>query len=229
MGQTGCGKSTIIQLLACFYMPRCGQLLIDHRFLIEELNIAAWRQNLSIALQEPDLFSGIVRDNIAYSIGGTSANAELTQATQAEVEQAALWACVHDEITAMPEGYETQVDYKGRALSGGQRQRVAIARALLRPTTHVLLLDEATSALDNATQARVQDGIGAYLEARRRSGRAVTVISVAHRLTTISHCDQVVGLDGGRIIEKGSHDELMALGGEYRARWEMYAESVSMH
>ncbi|KAG5504597.1 hypothetical protein JIQ42_06435 [Leishmania sp. Namibia] len=229
MGQTGCGKSTIIQLLACFYMPRCGQLLINHRFPIEELNIAAWRQNLSIVLQEPDLFSGTVRDNIAYSLGGTSANAELTQATQAEVEQAARWACVHDEITAMPEGYETQVGYKGRALSGGQRQRVAIARALLRPTTHVLLLDEATSALDNATQARVQDGIDAYLEARRRSGRAVTVINVAHSLTTIRHCDQVVVLDGGRIIEKGSHDELMALGGEYRTRWKMYAESVSMH
>ncbi|KAG5482882.1 hypothetical protein LSCM1_06916 [Leishmania martiniquensis] len=228
MGETGCGKSTIVQLLACFYVPRCGQLRINHRVPIEDLDIAAWRRNLSIVLQEPDLFSGTVRDNIAYSTGVTGTSAESMEATQAEVEQAARWACVHDEIMAMPEGYDTQVGYKGRALSGGQKQRVAIARALLRPTTHVLLLDEATSALDNATQAKVLAGIDEYLEARRRSGRAVTVISIAHRLTTIRHCDQIVVLGSGRVIEKGSHDELMALGGEYRTRWKMYAESISM-
>ncbi|KAK7196096.1 ATP-binding cassette protein subfamily B, member 2 [Novymonas esmeraldas] len=236
MGQTGCGKSTIIQLLACFYAPRGGQLLVNRRFPIGDLDIAAWRRHVSIVLQEPDLFSGTVRDNIAYSVSsgsgsagdaGDAGDAELAAPTQAEVEQAARWACIHDDIVAMPEGYDTEVGYKGRALSGGQKQRVAIARGLLRRTTRVLLLDEATSALDNATEARVQAGISAYLDQRRRSGHAVSVISIAHRLTTIRDCDQIVVLDGGRIIEQGSHDELMALGGEYRTRWELYAAGVA--
>ncbi|KPA75143.1 p-glycoprotein (MDR1) [Leptomonas pyrrhocoris] len=224
MGETGCGKSTIIQLLACFYAPRCGQLLINHRFSIDQLSLCAWRRNLSIVLQEPDLFSGTVRENIVYAV----LNSEAAAATEEEVVQAAKWACIHDDILAMPEGYNTQVGYKGRALSGGQKQRVAIARGLLRRTTQVLLLDEATSALDNTTEAKVQDGIAAYIEARRRGGNAVTVISVAHRLTTIRNCDQIIVLDGGCILERGTHDELMALNGEYKARWDLYTAGVAV-
>jgi ATP-binding cassette, subfamily B (MDR/TAP), member 1 len=226
IGQTGCGKSTIIQLLACFYAPRCGQLLVNHCFPIQQLNIRAWRRNLSIVLQEPDLFSGTVRENIVYAIDSNEDDAE---PTEEEVVQAAKWACIHDDIIAMPEGYNTQVGYKGRALSGGQKQRVAIARGLLRRTTRVLLLDEATSALDNATEAKVQEGIEEYINAHRRRGDAVTVISIAHRLTTIRNCDQIVVLDGGRIIEQGNHEQLMSLNGEYKTRWDLYASGIAVH
>ena len=232
MGQTGCGKSTIIQLLACFYAPRCGQVLVNHHFPIDQLNIRAWRRNLSIVLQEPDLFSGNVRENIMYAVRGDEAGTADTYdapATEEEMVQVAKWACIHDDILAMPEGYDTQVGYKGRALSGGQKQRVAIARGLLRRTTQVLLLDEATSALDNATEAKVQAGIEAFLEARRRRGEAVTVISIAHRLTTIRNCDQIIVLDGGRIVEQGNHETLMALNGEYKMRWDLYAAGVAVH
>ncbi|KPI87457.1 p-glycoprotein (MDR1) [Leptomonas seymouri] len=228
MGQTGCGKSTILQLLACFYAPRCGQLLINNRFSIDQLSLREWRRNLSIVLQEPDLFSGTVRENIVYAVHNDESDGEAAP-TEEEVVQAAKWACIHDDILAMPEGYDTQVGYKGRALSGGQKQRVAIARGLLRRTTKILLLDEATSALDSATEAKVQQGIDEYIDVRRRGGSVVTVLSVSHRLTTIRNCDQIIVLDGGCIVEQGSHDELMALQGEYKTRWDLYTSGTAVH
>lgn len=176
------------------------------------LDVVEWRRQLSIVLQEPSLFSGSVRSNILYS---------RPDATDEEVEEAARMASIHDEILLMPDGYETDVGYKGRALSGGQKQRVAIARGLLRHP-RVLLLDEATSALDSATEHRVQCGID---EARAK--HAMTVITVAHRLTTIRDADKIVVLDGGAIIEEGSHDELMALNGQYRERWLAYQQPTT--
>ncbi|RNF25640.1 ATP-binding cassette, sub-family B (MDR/TAP), member 1 [Trypanosoma conorhini] len=207
MGQTGCGKSTIIQILARFYDYRSGKVFINGKDL-RELDVSAWRESISIVLQEPDLFSGTVRDNIRYSS---------PSATNEEVEEAARLAGIHDDILRWPQGYDTGVGYRGRALSGGQKQRVALARGFLR-RAKLLLLDEATCALDNVTEERVQEGINEY---QRRHG--VTVISIAHRLTTIRHCDQIILLDSGRIHECGSHEYLMSLNGEYRTRWELYA------
>jgi ABC-type multidrug transport system fused ATPase/permease subunit len=123
---------------------------------------------------------------------------------------------VHDEIAALEHGYATDVGYMGSALSGGQKQRVAIARGLLRKP-RLLLLDEATSALDNATEARVMTGLAAYCADHR-----ISVVSVAHRLTTIRNSDAILVLDGGVVLERGSHDELMSLGGHYAHRWKQY-------
>lgn len=206
MGSTGCGKSTVIQLLARYYGMNHGTITVDGKD-ITTLDLVTWRKNMSIVLQEPSLFSGTVRDNIRYS---------MPTATDEEIEEAARLACIHDDILSWPDGYNTDVGYKGRALSGGQKQRVAIARGLLRKPK-LLLLDEATSALDNATEARVQEGINLA-----HSRHPMTIVAVAHRLTTIRHADKIIVMDSGIIIEEGNHDELMALDGEYKVRWDLY-------
>ncbi|CUF11185.1 ABC transporter, putative [Bodo saltans] len=207
MGQTGCGKSTAIQMLARFYNPTEGEIRVNGKHMVD-IDLQTWRKNISIVLQEPNLFSGSIRENIRYSLEG---------ATDEEVERAARLASIHDDIVKMPNGYDTDVGYKGRALSGGQKQRVAIARGLLRKPK-LLLLDEATSALDNATENKVQEGIEtAFRE------HPMTVVSIAHRLTTIRHANKILLLDEGEILEEGNHDELMALNGEYKTRWELFA------
>ena len=211
MGKTGCGKSTIVQLLARFYDYQ-GQININGNDL-KSLDVTEWRKSLSIVLQEPALFSGSVMENIKYS---------REEATEEEVFEVARLAAINDDILLMPNGYDTDVGYKGRALSGGQKQRVAIARALLR-NPRLLLLDEATSALDNATECRVQQGIEAA-----HAANPMTIISVAHRLTTIRHANRIVLMESGVIIEEGSHDELMTMdGGQYKERWETYQQISS--
>lgn len=210
MGQTGCGKSTMIQMLARFYNPVDGDVRVNGKSL-QDIDLQKWRENISIVLQEPNLFSGTIRENIRYS---------LPEATDEEIERAARLAHIHDDIQDMPNGYDTDVGYKGRALSGGQKQRVAIARGLLRKPK-LLLLDEATSALDNATENKVQAGIE---EAHREN--PMTIVSIAHRLTTIRHANKILLLDEGEILEEGNHDELMALNGEYKIRWELFSTAT---
>lgn len=205
MGQTGCGKSTIVQLLARFYNPSRGVVSVNGHDLAS-LDIVTWRENISIVLQEPSLFSGTIRENIKYSC---------PQATDEEMIEAARLACIHDDILKMDNGYDTEVGYRGRELSGGQKQRVAIARGIIK-CPRLLLLDEATSALDNATEAAVQENLNAY---QKRFD--VTIISIAHRLTTIQNADQIVLLDYGRVREQGTHEELIALNGEYKMRWDL--------
>jgi len=211
MGSTGCGKSTIIQLLGRFYDPAAGSVSINGVDL-RTIDIKTWRSELSACLQEPSLFSGTVRDNIKYS---------RPDATDDEVEQVAKLASVHTDILAMQKGYDTEVGYKGRMLSGGQKQRVAIARALLR-RPRLLLLDEATSALDNSTEANVMRGLDEYCR-----GHPTTIVSVAHRLTTIQQSDKIILLDAGIVLEEGSHEQLIALNGHYARRWEQY--QAGMH
>jgi ATP-binding cassette subfamily B (MDR/TAP) protein 1 len=212
MGKTGCGKSTIVQLIARFYDPARGDITINGDSL-KKIDLKVWRSHLSIVLQEPALFSGSVMSNIKYGID--------REVTDEDVYEAARLAQIHEDVLKMPKGYDTDVGYRGRQLSGGQKQRVAIARALLR-RPKILLLDEATSALDNATEAAVQAGIE---KAQKQFG--MSTIAIAHRLTTIRNCDKILLLEDGEVLESGNHEELMALNGEYRSRWELYAASMS--
>jgi len=198
VGPSGAGKSTLADLVPRFHDPTQGRVTLDGVDL-RDLKLSELRGMLGMVTQETILFHDTVRNNIAYG---------LPKAPQAEVEAAARAANAHDFIAALPQGYDTVLGEKGTRLSGGQRQRIAIARALLR-NPPLLILDEATSALDTESERLVQQAIDEVME-----GRAVLVI--AHRLSTVHRADQIVVLDRGRIVERGTHDELLRLGGLYR-------------
>lgn len=197
VGRSGSGKSTILSLLMRFYQPTSGAIRFDGCDL-REITEASLRSNMSVVFQESFLFNTTVRENIRLG---------RLHATDQEVERAATAAQL--DLALLSEGYDTIVGERGGRLSGGQRQRVALARAILEDPA-ILLLDEATSALDPATETAFNATLAQY--ARNR-----TVISVTHRLTGIRHADQIYVVDGGRIVEHGSHDELMAHGGLYRS------------
>jgi len=225
MGETGCGKSTLVGLLTRFYDPAAGTVTVtlsnskkgggggnnEAVLPLKAMDLGVWRQRISLVLQEPSLFSGTIRENILYA---------KPNATQEEVEQAAKYAAIHDDILLMPDGYDTDVGYKGQSLSGGQKQRVAIARALIRKP-RILLMDEATSALDNNTEGRVEQGIRDACKANK-----MIVVAVAHRLTTIRDSDCIAVMEAGRVKEKGSHDELIAVGGHYKDRWQLFERTA---
>ena len=197
VGPSGAGKSTVFQLLMRFYAPQSGAITIGDR-AIDTLSLDDLRQSLGIVPQDTVIFSADARENIRYG---------RPDATDAEIVAAAKAAQAHDFIERMPEGYATFLGERGVRLSGGQRQRIAIARAILR-NPPVLLLDEATSALDAESEAAVQRALETAMEGR-------TTLVIAHRLATIKKADRIVALDGGRIVESGTHAELMALGGLY--------------
>ncbi len=197
VGRSGSGKSTVLQLLLRFYDPQGGRVSADGQDL-RDVRLDSWHAQLAAVFQESFLFAGTVRENIA--LGRLGARPE-------EIEAAARAAEVHDAILALPEGYDTQVGEQGGRLSGGQRQRVAIARAMLRDPA-VLVLDEATSALDPATEA----AINATLD-RLAAGRIVVLVT--HRLATARSADRIVVLDAGRVLEQGSHEQLLARRGVY--------------
>lgn len=199
VGPSGAGKSTLISLLLRLYDPSSGRLLIDGRDA-RDYKLTELRGQMSMVPQEVLLFGGTIAENIAYGKPGAS---------EAEIEQAARQANAHEFIKAFPEGYATLVGDRGIKLSGGQRQRVAIARAILKNPA-ILILDEATSSLDSESERLIQEALETLMQGR-------TSFIIAHRLATVRHVDRIVVIDGGRVVESGTHDELQALpNGVYR-------------
>ncbi|MCD9624487.1 ABC transporter ATP-binding protein [Rhabdothermincola salaria] len=208
VGETGAGKSTVVKLVARFYDPTEGRVTVDGIDL-RDIDLGAFRRQLGIVPQEAFLFTGTVRDNIAYG---------RPEATDAEVEAAARAVGAHEFVATLPEGYLTAVSERGRSLSSGQRQLIALARARLVDPA-ILLLDEATSQLDLATEGRVQRAMDAAAQGR-------TTLMVAHRLPTARRADRIVVVDDGRVVEDGTHDELVAAGGAYASLWAAFAETA---
>jgi subfamily B ATP-binding cassette protein MsbA len=202
VGSSGGGKTTVANLLPRFWDPTAGRITIDGKD-VREVSLASLRGQLALVTQETVLFNDTIRANIAYG---------RPEVPLAEVERAARLAQAHEFILALPQGYETRVGERGVLLSGGQRQRIAIARAFLKDAP-ILVLDEATSALDAESEREVQkalDSLMALDGAERR-----TTLVIAHRLSTIRNADRIVVLSAGRVAEVGTHDALVARGGEY--------------
>lgn len=203
LGATGSGKSTITNLIPRFYDVSAGRITIDG-IDIRDVTLKSLRRQIGIVLQESFLFSATIHDNIAY--GRPDASME-------EIIQAARIARAHDFIMSFPDGYDTWVGERGVTLSGGQKQRISIARALLM-NPRILILDDSTSSVDTNTEYEIQQALGELMKGR-------TTFVIAQRLTTVLHADQILVLDQGRIIERGTHDELLALNGAYRQIYDL--------
>ncbi len=201
VGPSGSGKSTIGRLLFRFYDVTAGAVLIDGQDL-RDVTQASLRAQIGMVPQDTVLFNDTIYYNIAYG---------RPEASRAEVEAAARAAQIHGFVTRLPQGYETVVGERGLKLSGGEKQRVGIARTLLKDPP-ILLLDEATSALDSETERDIQDSLKAMGEGR-------SVITIAHRLSTVVDADQILVLDHGRVVEQGTHEGLLAAGGRYARMW----------
>jgi ABC-type multidrug transport system fused ATPase/permease subunit len=205
VGPSGCGKSSVINLLLRFFDPQEGRVLFDGQD-VREVTLASLRGQAGIVFQDTFVFDTTVRENIAIGRDG---------ARDEEVIAAAQAAELDEYIAALPAGYDTVLGERGVRMSGGQRQRLAIARALVR-NPRILILDEATSALDAQTEAEV-------LATIERLARDRTTISITHRLSVAAAADHVVVMDRGRLVEEGTHHELLARGGLYRR---LYDEQV---
>ncbi|KAF2201929.1 ATP-binding cassette-type vacuolar membrane transporter-like protein Hmt1 [Delitschia confertaspora ATCC 74209] len=201
VGETGGGKSTMLKLLFRFYDVTSGSIMIDGQDL-RSVTQSSLRDALGVVPQDPALFNQTIRENVRYA---------RLDATDAEIEEACKAAAVHDKIMTFPDGYKSKVGERGVKLSGGELQRVAIARVLLK-NPKIVMLDEATSAVDSSTEAQIQEAFK-----RLSSGR--TTFVVAHRLSTIVEADLILVVDHGEIIERGSHNELLSLGGKYTELW----------
>jgi ATP-binding cassette, subfamily B, bacterial MsbA len=198
VGPSGAGKSTLVALIPRFYDVSKGAILVDGKD-VREVRLKDLREAIGVVPQETTLFGGTIRENIAYG--------KLT-ASDAEIEAAARAAHAHEFVTQFPDGYNTVVGERGVKLSGGQRQRIAIARALLKNPA-ILILDEATSSLDYESERLVQDALETLMQGR-------TTFVIAHRLSTVRRADRIIVMDEGRVVEEGSHKELLAAGGLYK-------------
>ncbi|KRG85553.1 lipid transporter ATP-binding/permease [Stenotrophomonas daejeonensis] len=204
VGRSGSGKSTLIKLIPRFYEPESGQILLDGHPL-QDYRLADLRRQIALVGQQVVLFDGSVAENIAYG--------ELQDRSAGQLQQAIDNANAREFVEQLPQGVDASVGPKGGRLSGGQRQRLAIARAMLKDAP-VLILDEATAALDNESERLVQEALQKLMPDR-------TTLVIAHRLSTIEHADQVLVMDQGRIVERGTHRELLALGGLYEHLYRM--------
>jgi ABC-type multidrug transport system fused ATPase/permease subunit len=202
VGPSGAGKSTLLKLLMRFYDVKSGALLIDGHD-VRDLPLAFLRHHIGLVQQEPFLFNGTVRDNIAY--GDPTAD-------QGRIEEAARAARAHEFIAELPEGYETWIGERGVKLSVGQKQRVSIARVLLK-NPPIVIFDEATSNVDTETELKMREALSTLMEGR-------TTFTIAHRLSTLQDADRIVVVDRGRILEEGSHDALLSQGGLYTILYE---------
>ena len=209
VGPSGGGKTTICHLIPNFYKPSNGRIYIDG-IDIEDVTLDSLRKSIGIVQQDVYLFNASVRENILYG---------RPDATEDEIVEAAKRANIHDYIMNMPDGYDTEIGERGVRLSGGQKQRLSIARVFLK-NPPILILDEATSALDNTTEILIQSALDELCRGR-------TTIVVAHRLSTIKNADEIAVISDGVIKERGSHDELMALGGEYETLYSQQFRHLS--
>ena len=198
VGQSGGGKSTLVDLIPRYYDVQEGEVLIDG-INVKDMDIHDLRSLIGNVNQEAILFNDTFRNNIAFGVAN---------ATQEEIEEAAKIANAHDFIMASEHGYDTNIGDRGGRLSGGQRQRVSIARAILK-NPPILILDEATSALDTESERLVQEALERLMKTR-------TTVAIAHRLSTIKNADEICVIHEGQIVERGTHDQLIALNGYYK-------------